>query len=112
MGAPRTSPKVLEALTQRRGRDVGMSELQTATGLNDSQIRSAIRSLIERDNQPITVVQRGNMWRLEPPTAKPALRVVRDKDVDTEFERIGTTSGGDVIVKGNRTDVLYRLTAL
>lgn len=112
MGAPRTSPKVLEALTQRRGRDVGISELMTATGLDDKQIRSAIRSLIDRDKQPITTVQRGNMWRLENPVARPALKVVRDKDVDTEFERIGVTSGGDVIVKGNRTDVLYKLTEL
>lgn len=110
MGHPRTTPKVLEALTQRRGRDVGIGELQTATGLDDKQVRSAVRTLIEREQHPITIVQRGNMWRLEPPTAKPALRVV--KPADTMFERIGVTGSGDVIVKGDQTDTLYKLTAL
>lgn len=110
MGAPRTTPRVLEALTQRRGREVGMQELETATGLDDKQIRSAIRSLIEREQQPITVVQRGNMWRLENPVAKPALRVV--KPTDTIYERVGLTGNGDVIVKGDQTETLYRLTAL
>lgn len=111
MGHPRTTPKVLEALTHRRGRDVGIGELQTATGLDDAQIRSAMRSLIEREAQPITVVQRGAMWRLEDVVTVSG-RPVGRKPLDTMFEKVGQTQGGDPIVRGDQTETLYKLTAL
>lgn len=131
MGYPRTTPKVLAALEKRRGRNVSREELVTATGLTDEQIRSAIRSLIDRENQPIKIVQRGAMWYLpeEGEVSRPA-RVARPiggrpgsvirsapkvqvPDEDEIFERVpGRTQSGDVLVRGDATDTIYRVVPL
>lgn len=110
MGASRTSPQVLRILTERRGQDVSAADLVSATGLDHTQVRNAVRSLINREDQPIVVIQRGNMWRLGAPLAKVVSRPPRV--ADQLFERIGQTSDGDVLVKGDQTDTIYRLTAL
>lgn len=109
MGHPRTTPKVLAALVQRRGRDVSIQELATASGLNDAQVRSAMRSLKEREGQPITVIQRGAMWRLETDnTAAPG----KTELTDEVFEKVGESKSGEVIVRGDATETLYRVTPL
>lgn len=115
MGHPRTTPKVLEALRLHRGRDVGISELQACTGLSDAQVRSAVRSLIERDRQPIKVVQRGKVWQLQDTVvrSRPIGRAAAAKKLaDSSFYRVGQTRSGDTIVKGDQTDALYKLTEL
>lgn len=107
MGYPRTAPKVLEALTYRQGRDVGIQELQAATGLSEKQIQNAMRSLIDRDGRAITVVQRGTMWKLNNPTVVPPR-----PSTDALFKVVGRASDGSPIVRGDQSGTLYRLTAL
>ena len=114
MGAPRTTPKVLEALSRHRGLDVPLAELMLETGLTKSQVVSAVHRLIVRDNLPITVVSRANMWRYE--FANGATKEIpkqrKAEPEDTCFEVVGRTKSGEPIVRGDVTDTLYRVTAL
>lgn len=126
MGAPRTTPKVLNALVKRRGQIVTRAELATVTGLSENQVLSAVNSLINREGHPIDVVQRGQMWRLQEerrPAKAAAPRpgtVIRSapttatvSDDDTYFERVpGRTGSGDVLVRGDTTDTIYRVVPL
>lgn len=107
MGAPRTTPKVLAALNNHRGLDVPVGTIVAETGLTEAQVQTSVRNLINRENLPITVVVKAQVWRYEAGNqAKPT------EEGDTLFELIGKTKSGMQIVRGNQTDILYTLEAL
>jgi hypothetical protein len=106
MGAPRTSPKVLEALQQFPNRDVNSDQLSRSSGLTREQVRSAMRTLVA-DDPRITVVLRGNTWRYTPETAKS-----ETPQADTSFSRIGVLASGDILVRGDQTEQIFVLSEL
>lgn len=111
MGYVRTTPKVLAEISRHRGLDVPITTLTGATGLTDVQVRASMRQLIDRDGLPITVIMRGQVWRYEASNTVTVSPAVEAK-TDTVFERIGRTSTGDVIVRGDVTEILYVLSEI
>ena len=107
MGAPRTTPKVLAALNKHRGLDVPVGTLVAETGLTEAQVQTSVRNLINRENLPITVVVKAQVWRYEAGN-----QVKTSPDGDTIFELVGRTKSGVQIVRGDQTSVLYTLEAL
>jgi len=108
MGGSPTTPRVLAALnTKFNGKVVSIEQLQSVTGLNDSQVRASMRSLASRDDLVITVVQKGNVWKYDGLTAGDA------EISDQLFEVVGTSAkGNDTIVRGDATGKLYKVVAL
>lgn len=107
MGAPRTTPKVLAALNAHRGLDVPLDTLVRETGLTEAQVQTSVRNLINREQLPITVVVKAQVWRYEA-----ANQVKPQEDGDTSYELVGKTRSGVQIVRGNRTETLYTLEPL
>lgn len=110
MGYARTTPKVMESLNRHRGLDVPIKTVMDETGYTDRQVRSAVRSLIERDKMPITVVMKGQIWRYE--ASNTSKVEVQELPTDTIFEYVGKTATGDLIVRGDATQTMYRLSSL
>lgn len=105
MGAPRTTPKVLDALNKRRGQTVTVTDLAKATDLDEDQVKSAVSRLINRDGLPVTVLSKGAAWRYE-------VDGMNGQTPDTLFEMVGTAAKGDIVVKGDVTGKLYRVQPL
>lgn len=113
MGHPRTTPQVLAALASYpAGTDVNAQDLADETGLEAEQIRSAMRTLIASEKHNIEVVLRGRTWRYHGP-AKPAKGKKSAGPVeDVTYTKVGKLSTGEVIARGNQTEVIYVLTEL
>jgi hypothetical protein len=108
MGGSPTTPRVLAALnTKFNGKVVSVEQLQSATGLNDGQIRASMRQLASRDDLSITVVQKGNVWKYD------GVKADNVEISDQLFEVVGTSAkGNDTIVRGDVTGKLYKVVAL
>lgn len=108
MGAPRTTPAVLAAFNRRPHLDVSVNDIAAETGLEVHQVQSAVQRLIGRDDLPIKVILKAQVWRYEPNSRNegPA------EASDTLFETVGTAAKGDVIVRGDVTGKLYRVVAI
>jgi len=104
MGAPRTTPVVLAALSKCPNQDVAVNDLAAETGLNVQQVQSAVSRLIGRDNLPIKTVLKAQVWRYEPQAAG-----VVTEAKDQLFEVVGEAAKGDVIVRGDITGKLFRI---
>lgn len=107
MGAPRTTPKVLDALNKRRGQTVTAADLVKATGLTEDQVKTAVLRLIAREGLPITTVSRGSAWRYDADGVNG-----QTMGPDSLFEVVGQASKGDIIVKGDVTGKLYKVLPL
>lgn len=107
MGAPRTTPQVLDALNKKRGHTVTVADLTASTGLNAEQIQSAVKRLISRNGLPITEVVKANAWRYEREDAAQG-----KEPADSLFEVVGEAAKGDIIVRGDVTGKLFKVLPL
>lgn len=109
MGAPRTTPAVLAAFNKRPHVDYAVGDLAADTGLEVHQVQSAVARLIGRENLPIRVVLKAQVWRYEPGKASDTLT----EATDTLFEAVGVTAkGSDLVVRGDVTGKLYKVVAI
>lgn len=119
MGAPRTTPQVLEYLMNHPGLVVYRRQIVEATGLDESQVRNAILNLRNRTGENIEVVMHGASWIWRPrpgvdygmgPTpaaTEPTAPVSAAPAQRRVFEQIGTTRSGDLVIQCEQGN-LYR----
>jgi hypothetical protein len=98
----------------RLGQNVNIEELVEATGLEKSQVQSAMSRLVGRYGMDVTTVVRGNVYRLnslndktlagaEPEPTKPSS--------PNMYEEVGVTQNDSIVVRGE-DGTLYRLAEL
>lgn len=103
MGGFPVKPRVIEMLEARFvGKRVTRADLHRISGFTEEQLRAAMRSLAEEPGSGVTVVARGNIWDYK-------VGQTPTEPVDTLYETVGTSAGGDVIVRGDVTGKLYKV---
>lgn len=114
---PRTKmsvePRIVEILLASRGRVVTLQELMNALpkGAHEGSVRSVMRRLPDR--MDITVISRGNSWRLEGESS-PELNEKANPDAGKSlglFEQVGERQDGTLVVR-DEANRLYELKAL
>lgn len=103
MGSKRTSPQVLQYLTDRMGQIVHRDDMTRDLKLTDEQVKSAVYNLRQKSddlNHSIQVVTTGSSWRYRPnfddgksAPAKPAKPTVR------MFEEVADMGDQGLILK-------------
>lgn len=108
MGGSPTTPRVLAVLnTKFNGKAVTLDQLTKATDLTDSQVQHVMARLVADENISCIVVTRGRMWKYGGVSASDV------SPTDTLFEVVGTAaSGGETIVRGDVSGMLYKVVAL
>lgn len=109
MGGSPTTPRVLAVLNAKfNGKAVTLDQLVAGTGLDGKQIQHVMARLVLDENLSCLVLNRGQMWRYNGPTANDGAEVT-----DTLFEVVGSTAkGGETVVRGDHTGKLYKVVAL
>ena len=102
MGSKRTSPQVLQYLTDRMGQIVHRDDITRDLKLTDEQVKSAVYNLRQRSDdlaRSIQVVTMGSSWRYRPNfddhTASPA----KAKSTIRMFEEVGNAGDAGIILK-------------
>jgi hypothetical protein len=109
MGAPSTQPRVIECLLANGEGDYTAEFLCKATGLANTQIRSAMGKIVQDNKLPgLTVISRGRIWHYDPSAAK----VEPEDDEPQWFQEIARTSKGQILARGEYDQTLYVLTPL
>lgn len=112
MGGSPTTPKVLGALNDKFvGKVVTIDQLVKATGLGEQQIRHSMLKLVNGGDVRLEVNKRGHTWSYFGP-ATAADPEEDEEAVDGYFEVVGRTQSGEVIVRGDATDTLYKVVPL
>lgn len=109
MGGSPTTPRVMGVLnTKFDGKVVTIDQLTAATGLDAKQVRSVMNKLVQDDFADVDIIQRGQMWKYNGP---PSSGDDREPE-DTMFEVVGTAARGDIVVRGDATNRLYKVVPL
>lgn len=109
MGAPRTTPKVLEGLRAKPGEWVTLAQLIAATGLTEKQIVDAIYNLRQRHGYVIDAEPGGRAFQLRhaprqarvtvPPAKAPAGKRQHRPQLGSLFECVGTTAQDQIVIR-------------
>ena len=104
-------PSVIEILLGHQGVPITLDEIMDGlpAGAQEASVRSVMRRLVEGDKMDITVLSRGNSWRLES-NNKPEPKPDTSKSLGL-FEQVGEMQDGSLVVRDERNR-LYSLKAL
>src|SRR3546814_154111 len=104
-------PTVVEILRGNLGVVVTLEDLmgRLPRGANPASVRGVMRRLVEGDKMDVTVISRGNSWRLES-LAKPESKPDAGKSLGL-FEQVGEMQDGSLVVR-DEANRLYALKAL
>lgn len=91
MGAPRTTDKILEFLSEHQNINVTLSEIMKVTGLTKDQVQSGVNNLRTRHGLNIETVMAGQLWIYHPNTP------VAAGPQRTMFELVGQAKAGLII---------------
>lgn len=108
-------PTVVEVLRGSMGVVVTLDDLMARLpkGANPASVRGVMRRLVEGDKMDVTVISRGNSWRLES-LSRPDLSEKANPDSGKSlglFEQVGEMQDGSLVVR-DETNRLYALRAL
>lgn len=108
-------PTVVEVLRGSMGVVVTLDDLMARLpkGANPASVRGVMRRLVEGDKMDVTVISRGNSWRLES-LSRPDLSEKANPDAGKSlglFEQVGEMQDGSLVVR-DEANRLYALRAL
>jgi|SRR4051812_15365863 hypothetical protein len=95
MGAPRTTDKIIDFLTEHANINVTLTEIMQVTGLTKSQVQNGIGTLKNRNNLNIETKLAGQVWIYSP--VNPATTSEEKVVTPQVFELVGNAKAGLII---------------